>query len=548
MHTNYFEDEAKRCPTYFGMGESKRGKVMNPSIQSCEESDMATTTTVINKFFTNKIQSTETSWPAYLLEIADVFSRFDGAPYDRNAIIEEFQNISSRGPYVVRDPSDFRDEYSAYASFLGLAYVARDGNDWVTRLTEAARVYLCSTEPDTGAFCRVQLSLFQYPAGVGVTYAPTGRPSRVQSNALKDTKNQVAAGVRLVPLRVILKAMLAIIDRGQDPSETALSFSTIHRMFNSPAVFQTPTPSNESLLDVADKSKGLSGISGTNLGYFKRNFHILEQTGLLRRTVNRNAIQLELGESEQSAKWTLSICRAIADSEIFYNGFENCVNAADPEECIRDAILDLRWGSYFDGGNLPRNLLNQIEGIPTSVGEISVTLPGQPNTLRIPSFPPLTTYNPTPANPSPSPLTGTGVHANPEHTRVLREKANRSHARIVNLLSSTAKAQGYDPTDNEYIDLCLRAVPLIIEVKSCNDGNMLSQIRRGVSQLYEYRFRSGIHDAQLCLALEQEPSGQEAWLVRYLLEDRQIYPLWVVGDVNLDAPPDTKTALAFLFP
>ena len=88
---------------------------------------METSTPVIKKFFTNKIQSTEASWPDYLLEVADVFSRFDGSPYDRNSITEEFENISDRGPYVVRDPSDFRDEYSAYASFLGLAYVTYDG-------------------------------------------------------------------------------------------------------------------------------------------------------------------------------------------------------------------------------------------------------------------------------------------------------------------------------------------------------------------------------------------------------------------------------------
>ena len=88
---------------------------------------MATSPPVIKKFFTNKIQSTEASWPDYLLDIADVFSKSDGMPYDRNAITEEFENISDRGPYTVRDPSDFRDEYGAYASFLGIAYVKKEG-------------------------------------------------------------------------------------------------------------------------------------------------------------------------------------------------------------------------------------------------------------------------------------------------------------------------------------------------------------------------------------------------------------------------------------
>ena len=503
---------------------------------------------IIRKFFTNKIQSTEASWPDYLLEVADVFSKFDGIQYDRDAITEEFQNISDRGPYVTRDPSDFRDEYSAYSSFLGLAYVANDGADWVTRLTEAARTYLCSIEPDPEAFCRIQLSLFQYPAGLGVRYSREGHPSGVQANALNDTVREVGTGVRLVPLRVILRAILALVDRGQDPAEITLNFSTIHRMFNTPAIFQNPTPSSTSLLGVIDDSIDQKGVPGASLGYFKRNFHILEQTGLLRRTADKKALQLQLGNDDNSAMQSLRMCRAIAELETFYDGFEACADSASPRQSVRDTILRLEWGAYFDGGNLPVRVLNKVAGSPGSVGDWTDSPFDNTHTSTVPDFPPLLIYNPTPANPRPAPLIGFEAPANPEQRRVLSEKANRSHARIVQLMASTARAGDLEPHENLYVDLFLPEVPLIIEVKSCNEENMLSQIRRGISQLYEYRYRSGIPEALLCLALEQEPSGRENWLVSYLLEDRGIYPLWLAGDVTLDGPPQTKGALGFLFP
>ena len=509
---------------------------------------MATSPPVIKKFFTNKIQSTEASWPDYLLEIADVFSKSDGMPYDRNAITEEFENISDRGPYTVRDPSDFRDEYGAYASFLGIAYVKKEGGGWITRLTDAARNYLCSPEPDPEAFCRVQLSLFQYPAGLGITYSPEGRPRSVQANALSDIAREVASGVRLVPLRVILKALLALVDRDQDPHEVMLPFSTILRLFNTPEIFQTPTPSNERLLEVIDGSIGQPWIRGRTLSNFKRNFHILEQTGLLRRTADRNALQLQLGNSTQSVEQALRMSRAIAGSQAFYSGFEKCANSHNLRRCVQDTITSLEWGAYFDGGNLSANLLKEITGSPSLGSDAEASPFDIPHAPQLPDFPALAPYNPTSNNPRPVPLIGLGMPANPEETRVLREKANRAHARIVQLLSSIAKAAGHQPTDNLYIDLCLNEVPLIVEVKSCNEANLLSQIRRGLSQLYEYRFRSGISDALLCLALEQEPSGHQHWLVRYLLEDRGIYPVWVVGDVTLDGPPQTKSALPFLFP
>jgi hypothetical protein len=228
-------------------------------------------------FFTNKIQSTQPDFPDYLIAVAEVFSHFDGLPYDRASIVDEFGNLSNRGPYITRDPSDFRDEYSAYGTYLGIFYVERQGDIWVTRLTNAARHFLCSTEPDPGAFCRVQLALFQYPLGLGVSYTPNGRPTRVQSNALRETVQDVERGVRLVPLRVILRAFLALIDQGQEPLTARLTYHAIFHLFNNPLCYESNPSSSAEFAAAVQAAMDTPLPPDLDLGYFKRNFHILEQ-------------------------------------------------------------------------------------------------------------------------------------------------------------------------------------------------------------------------------------------------------------------------------
>ena len=45
---------------------------------------------VVKKFFTNKIESSRPEWGDYLLEIADIFSMFDGEELDRELLADRF--------------------------------------------------------------------------------------------------------------------------------------------------------------------------------------------------------------------------------------------------------------------------------------------------------------------------------------------------------------------------------------------------------------------------------------------------------------------------
>ena len=115
---------------------------------------------VVKKFFTNKIESSRPEWGDYLLEIADIFSMFDGEELDRELLADRFSAISGRSPYALRDVANFRDEFGAYGTYLGLFHIRNEAETWRIYLSKAAKHFLCSTEPDVEAFCRTQLALF----------------------------------------------------------------------------------------------------------------------------------------------------------------------------------------------------------------------------------------------------------------------------------------------------------------------------------------------------------------------------------------------------
>jgi hypothetical protein len=104
---------------------------------------------------------------------------------------------------------------------------------------------------------------------------------------------------------------------------------------------------------------------------------------------------------------------------------------------------------------------------------------------------------------------------------VARERANQSHYVIEEAIVERIKKLGYEPKSNSNIDVFFTCDngSLIIEAKSCTENNMHAQIRKGVSQLFEYRYlysdelSAPIH---LALAIETQPSPEKKWLPKYL--------------------------------
>lgn len=128
------------------------------------------------------------------------------------------------------------------------------------------------------------------------------------------------------------------------------------------------------------------------------------------------------------------------------------------------------------------------------------------------------------------------------------ERGRAAHKQLVGLVAARLREAGALPRYNQYIDLAARVdeVPYIFEMKSTTPENARSQIRLGLSQLYEYRYLQNLPDATLALVAEMALARDIAWLKDYLEQDRGVCLLWD-GAGNLYASRETREKLAFLW-
>lgn len=104
------------------------------------------------------------------------------------------------------------------------------------------------------------------------------------------------------------------------------------------------------------------------------------------------------------------------------------------------------------------------------------------------------------------------------------------------MLVEYLESNGLVAQHNQLVDLyChLRDQPGIFEVKSITATNERSQLRAGLSQLYEYRFLHNLREASLWLVLSAPP--HQKVLISYLEEDRHIRLLWRMPGDDLAGP------------
>lgn len=127
------------------------------------------------------------------------------------------------------------------------------------------------------------------------------------------------------------------------------------------------------------------------------------------------------------------------------------------------------------------------------------------------------------------------------YSKTKLDSANATHAELLVLLSDFLGSHGHRVETNQFVDAFtrLKSGPAIFEAKSITDENELSQVRHGLSQLFEYRYRHGINDASLWLLLSREP--RERWLIDYLETDRGVHVLWL--DSGELSGPSLRTLL-----
>ncbi|KNB60913.1 hypothetical protein [Chryseobacterium sp. Hurlbut01] len=127
------------------------------------------------------------------------------------------------------------------------------------------------------------------------------------------------------------------------------------------------------------------------------------------------------------------------------------------------------------------------------------------------------------------------------------ERADNAHRHLVNLTSERIRNAGALPKYNQLIDLAthIEGTDFIFEMKSTTDTNEKSQMRAGLSQLYEYRYLQNKPTAKLILVIENPLSTKEKWRHGYLEEDRDIYLVWD-GNNELYGNERTRNDLNFL--
>lgn len=131
--------------------------------------------------------------------------------------------------------------------------------------------------------------------------------------------------------------------------------------------------------------------------------------------------------------------------------------------------------------------------------------------------------------------------------RAKRERATTSHETLVHLMAERLRQRGAIPKANRYVDLSARweGEDFLFEMKSTPEDNPHSQIRRGLSQLYEYRYIQNVKEAKLVLVIENPLPKENRWMEDYLIKDRSVLLVWD-GNGKFNCSSGIRKQLEFL--
>lgn len=135
-----------------------------------------------------------------------------------------------------------------------------------------------------------------------------------------------------------------------------------------------------------------------------------------------------------------------------------------------------------------------------------------------------------------------------QRNQIAVERANVTHRSLVNLVATRIRNAGAIPRSNQLIDLATRYnnQSYIFEMKSTTPKNVRDQMRKGISQLYEYRYLQNNPSAILILVIDSQLQQNNVWFRDYLYNDREIRLVWDGSD-NLFSTDSVRQELTFLF-
>lgn len=502
---------------------------------------------MITDLFSHKIHSSTEEWPYKLIDIASVFAEFDGMPYDRSAIEKRFQEISPRASAVARDPSKYRDEISAYPAYLGLYRLEPENGQLIFKLSETAKRFLIVEEPNVSAFMILQLLLFQYPNGMGARSSNNGSVT-IQANARDRTLQFIEDGIHISPFRLICAALLADSQlNGIDSHHPRVTINEIFILANDPRTNKAISPLLADVVTVLSEARDKILSPPPRV---ERRFHILNHTDFIE--VTNGVIHLREAISPEDRDSLITKLQTINSIDTYFNEFDTALD----ETMLSNIIASGRWGRYFDG---IVQLTAEVVQSLTNENPASVSIPVSQEPIEgdeIISDNSAIRFNYPLRERDGSLTVATSSRkaqiADPEVTRIKRQRSNLEHKILTHKMDEHLRSLGAVPYENEHIDLFAK-IPddgtFIFEVKSITSENLLSQTRKGLSQLYEYRYRYSSDigdDITLCLVYPVEPKEID-WLQDYLCRDREIAVCWFNGD-TLCYPPSCAQKLHTLLP
>jgi hypothetical protein len=128
------------------------------------------------------------------------------------------------------------------------------------------------------------------------------------------------------------------------------------------------------------------------------------------------------------------------------------------------------------------------------------------------------------------------------------ERAGLAHQMLTNCVANKIRLAGAIPKQNRYIDLSatINNNHYLFEMKSTTSANAHGQVRKAISQLYEYRYIQQAPDAKLVVVIENPMPEDKRWLIDYVVNDRQLLIAWDGDRTNLYCPDQLRGELGFL--
>lgn len=263
-----------------------------------------------------------------------------------------------------------------------------------------------------------------------------------------------------------------------------------------------------------------SGVQyGTVASDALRNYHILKHTQLVRRSGRRFELDLE---TDFEAK--LEILANVFSLSTEYSALDDLMGFNGDEETLKTLCLERlgnsSWNRYYDAMGSDRfssALLQTAQAILVGDTESQQGL--------VPYDP----YASTPTYTQPS------RRSDPEETRAKMERANTGHLITLRMLADRVATIGGKPMQSTLIDMYAELdKPYLFEVKTITPDNYISQVRKAVAQLTEYRFREDLPTTtEKVIVLSDAPYENPKWILPYLQDDRGLSIAWVDSSGNV---------------